>query len=132
MELHFLAVCAEAFQVVWHNGVAQSQSGESGRFREAAEFDGTLPCSGDLIYAVGHVSVGYVCFVGRVEEYQGVVGQGVVDPHFELLPVEGGAGGIVGVAEIDHVGDFVGEFGDESVLFRAWEIDDAVPEAVFG
>ena len=70
--------------------------------------------------------------VGGVEEDEGLVRVRVVHERRELLARGGGAGGVVGEAEVEQVDLAFGRGGDEAVGLVALEVDEAGVAAVGG
>ena len=114
-----------------HNGVAAAYSRESGSLREAAELDGAFLRSLYLIDGVGHVVFADEGFVGGIEQNQRVVGERIVHPFLQLGLGQGGARGVVGVAEVDDVDALVRNLRDEVVLGGTRHVGDVAPLAVF-
>ncbi len=68
--------------------------------------------------------------VGCIKEQQSSVFAAIVDPYFQLAAGECGAGRIVGITQIYHIGIAGGESGDETVFGRAWQIFYRAPASV--
>ena len=117
--------------VLGDDGVAAADAGETGGLGVGAELDGALAGTANLEDAVGDVWVLDVGLIGGVVEDEGVVLQGVVDPLAQLLLGDDGAGGIVGIAEVDDVdGAALGEVWYKTVLGGGGQVADVGPAAV--
>ena len=72
-------------------------------FGKAAEFDGAFTGARDFVNGFGDGRVGDKRFVGGVEEDDGPVLPGVIDPRLEFFACCGGSSWVIGGAEIDEV-----------------------------
>ncbi len=112
-----------------HDRVGAPRSGESRRLGEAPELERDLAGAVDLVDGPGQGVVPDERLVGRVEQQEGLVLPGVVDPGFELGPGDGRAGGVVGEAQVDQVHRLPGGGGDEGVVPGRLQVEDAVVPA---
>ena len=94
------------------------------------ELDGHLARPLYLVDGVRYVGVLYVSLVGRVEENERIVAQGVVHPLAQLVFRQHGARGVVGVTEVDDVHASVGQLRHEAVAGRARHVHHVAPPAV--
>jgi hypothetical protein len=71
-------------------------------------------------------SIADVCLVGGVEEEDGVVCPGVLNPSGELVARHHGSGGIVGGTEVGDVDFALGGLGGEVCLGGGADVDEAL------
>ena len=108
-------------QLARHDRISAAHAREACRLGETAQFDGTTLGTGYLVDAVGDVVVLDEGFVGRIEEDEAALAQGVVHPLLQLVAAEHGARGVVGIAEVDEVDMLRGQGGHEMALGRDGE-----------
>ena len=128
---HGVQALAVAHKRLGHHGVAAACAGEAGGFREGTELDGAGLGAFHLIDGMGHVLFGDEALVRSVEHDDGAVLVGVIHPNLQLVGIQNGAGGVVGAAQVDDVGNLVGERGDEIVFGRGGHVDDVRPALGF-
>mmetsp|Transcript_4395 Transcript_4395/g.7382 ORF Transcript_4395/g.7382 Transcript_4395/m.7382 type:complete len:404 (-) Transcript_4395:328-1539(-) len=91
-------------QLVRHHGPAQAHPGEPRVLGEGIHLDGDLAGALDLVDALGHAGRADEGRVRRVEHQDGPLVLGVPHQLLELRLGGHGASGVVGRAEVDHVG----------------------------
>ena len=116
----------EGFEILRHDGVSAAGAGESGNLGEAAELDGDFTCPFDLVDRMRHFGIANECFVGGIEEDDGLILLGVSNPFGELRFGGDSSGRIVGEAEIDQIGRVVWDRRDVTIIRRAFEVSDAL------
>ena len=112
-------------QLLADDGVAAAHAGKAGGLGEGAELNSALLRPGDFKDAVGQARLGDKGLVGGVKQDDGLLLQGVVHPGLQLLLVVGGAGGVVGGAQVDDVRLYalVGQ-GQKAVLLVGVHVGD--------
>ena len=106
-------------QLVGHHGVAAAGAGEARDLGEGADLDGAPARPLHFKDAAGQALLRDKALIGCVVEDDGVVGQGIVHPLLELGAVVGGAGGIVGAANVDDIGVHRGVGHGQEVILPA-------------
>ena len=132
-ELHRVAIGGFAFQTLGHHGEGTAGAGEASVLGEGAELDRTVAGSLELKDRMGQCRILDEGLIGRIEQDQGAMAAGVIDPGLELLLGGNGPGGIVGEAEIDQVNRLTGNLRGKAVVGADRQIGQApVTAAVIG
>ena len=121
---------AAEHQFLRHDGERAAGSGEAGRLGKAAELDRAGSRALDLVDAVRQV-LRDIRFVGRVVQDHGLVLVRIIDPFFQLIRRDSGAGGVVREAEVNDVGFLLRQLRQKMVLFAARHVNDPVPALAF-
>ena len=88
------------------------------------ELNGAGFCPGDLIDGVGHILLRDKCLIGCVKEDHGPGFIGVIHPLLKGGPIQRGAGGVIGRAQIDHVHGNLGQLRQEAVFRSGGHVVD--------
>ena len=111
VECYFLATQRLGLQFFGHDGVTASHTREACRLGITVELYRHLAGASDLVDGVWYLGIGDVGLVGCVVEDDALVLDGIVHPLAKLVLGDDGAGGIVGITEVDHVYTVVGNLG---------------------
>ena len=123
--------CFCNFKGVGDDGIGAAEARKSSGFGKTSKFDGYFMGTLDLINASGAIRRADVRFIGSVEQDDGFVFFGVMDPFLERLSVHGSAGWVVWRAKIDEVAMAIWQFRGKVVCCITRKIDDPSISASF-
>ena len=120
------SVGQQALHPVGNDHPAAAGAGKTGGFGIGAAFNGHILRALDFVNA-GRGPALDKGLVGGIVHNHGPVLPGVVHKGLQLVPGQGGAGGVVGVAQVNHIHRAVRQ-GRHKVVFRvAGQVDQPVP-----
>src|ERR1700736_2297129 len=131
MERQFFAGIRASKQRLRHYCETTPYAGEAANLGKTSKFDGAFARTFDLKNRTRNFWIGNVCLVSGVEQNQRIVPARVINPAGQLLTARNRAGRIVGKTKINKIDMFLWRLGNEIVLSRAWQINDAFIAAIF-
>ena len=131
VERHLLTVAQRHLEVFGHHRVAAAQTREARRLGVGVKLHRAAPCPLNLVDAVGNLRPRDVRLVGRVEEDEALVAQGVVHPLLQFGARQRRARGVIWVAKINNICVTLGQFGHKVVFCRTRTISYAAPSPRF-